>query len=133
MRKEVFLDLIGENITISFDAKALVDDIHFIDAYFRDSINGGRHDASSVFKINGEYQRFYYAVNLSDINILPNDIQIRFRGNKFVPGGSENTEGFAIRKVKIEKTTPWLEEQINLEGRNLVLNSDTYIDRVVSF
>lgn len=118
--KETFVDLIGEQITISFDAKALVDDIHIIDAYFRDGINGGIIHQSVPFTITGTYKRYSYTIVLSDFQaLIPNNMQIRFRGNIYVPGGSSNTNGFSIKNVKIEKgtkATDWTPAPEDVQG-----------------
>lgn len=111
LRKEVLLPLTGHDLTYSFEAKALVDDTHIIDFYFRDSKNGGYLDPSQPFTLTGEYKRFYVTKKLYDISSnIANDLQLRFRGNNFITGGSGNVNGFAVRKIQIEDAnlgTPW--------------------------
>ena len=111
LRKDIILPLIGHDLTYSFEAKALVDDTHIIDFYFRDSKNGGYLDPSQPFTLTGEYKRFYVTKKLYDISSnIANDLQLRFRGNNFITGSSGNVNGFAVRKIQIEDAnlgTPW--------------------------
>lgn len=111
LRKDIILPLIGHVLTYSFEAKALVDDTHIIDFYFRDSKNSGYLDPSQPFTLTGEYKRFYVTKKLYDISSnIANDLQLRFRGNNFISGVSGNINGFAVRKIQIEDAnlgTPW--------------------------
>ncbi len=121
LRKEVILPLVGHDLTYSFEAKALVDDTHIIDFYFRDSKNSGYLNPSQSFTLTGEYKRFYVTKKLYDISSnIANDLQLRFRGNNFITGGSGNVNGFAVRKIQIEDAnvgTPWTSAPEDIDAK----------------
>lgn len=105
-----FNELQGNTVTISFDAKAEVDDHHAIDVYFR--VHDGTirtFNMSDSYIIDNGYERLTYQMEIPNFDrFLDYDMSLRFRGNRFVPGaipnenGSMNAGKFTIRRVKME-------------------------------
>lgn len=123
----------GENIIISFEAKALVDDVHVIDLYFRE-IGGGEKSftMSSAITLTDEYQRYTWFTTYPDISNITGTLKLRFRGNVYVPGGSGNANGYSVRYIKIERAPGdgiWIPHTSNTNysalGYNLAVLKDT--------
>jgi len=117
----------GENIIISFDAKAEVDNVHVIDVYFRE-INGNDQtfSMSPAFTIDGGYKRYIWETTYPDTSNVTGTLYLRFRGNLYVPGGGSNANGYSIRDIKIEKAPgdgKWIPHTSNKEYTNLGYNN----------
>jgi len=105
---------VGETYTVSYDARSDNGaDQHYISIFKP----GGGSTAQKIkdVKPSMEYKRYRFTFTYTSSDI-PTGVMFVSRAQNW----ANNTGTTFIKNVKLEKTTPWLEEQINLEGRNLL-------------
>ncbi len=105
-----FNELNGSTVTVSFDAKAELDDMHFIDVYFR--VHDGTirtFNMSKPYALDNGYTRYTYTMKVPSFDdYLEYRMSLRFRGNIYVPVENEedrNKGSFTVRRVKMELGT----------------------------
>lgn len=115
-------DLLGEEVTVSFEGKADdTDGTHDIDVYFRDSTSVINSSLSPVYTLGTEYVRYSYTFTITEPMLEA--LQLRVRGNQYVGSnsGMNSTGGdFYVRRVKLEvgnKATDWTPAPEDIDAR----------------
>lgn len=106
LSREKLEEIIGSQITISFDAKADGDGIHYIDSYLRD--NGAAvSPITPPFILGAEYQRYSYTITMPNTKARTM-LTIAIRGN--TSPNSSNSGNYSVKNMKVEKgnkATDW--------------------------